>query len=371
MSGKILASVGDAVTLDLVDVLAERAEIDRASARKAAELGVPAILAALTEGVLRADGVARMTQALQKGPAAWGQTQQGAAGVTAFLLGDQRAGALASAIGRFVGARASSSLIFLDDLTVAILDALGQVGGDVKADGKVIAKLLKAQSEDIAAAVPLGLAALLGANGSSERAGSVLPAATRARDGSSLARARGASRAAWVLALLVLTGLAWYLLAVGMQQQSDGEPGDRVLSAVPDARPLGQVGIRAEVVTATAQLHRPDLFGSAGDTARSVTDLLGGTERRIATGLVRLGRLFGLHERGVPVLAADVAPSPDQRRAEACRSLGGAKAAGSGPSAPDLARQNLSFASEGLREAICNSRPIANEHSAGSGAATQ
>src|SRR5262245_11392893 len=369
MSGKILASVGDAVTLDLVDVLAERAEIDRASARKAAELGVPSILAALTEAVLRADVVARMTQALQKGPAAWGRTQQGAAGLTAFLLGDQRAGALASAIGRFVGARASSSLIFLDDLTLAILDALGQVSGDVKADGKVIAKLLKAQSEDIAAAVPLGLAALLGANGSSERAGSVLPTATRARDGSSLARGRGAGRAAWVLALLVLTGLAWYLLAVGIEQQSDG--GDRVLSAVPDARPLGQVGMRAEVVTATAQLRRPDLFSSAGDKMRSVTDLLGGTEARIATALVSLGRLFGLHERGVPVLTADVAPSPDQRRAEACRVLGGAKAAGSGPSAPDLARQNPSFASEGLREAICNSRPITNEPSAGSGAATR
>jgi hypothetical protein len=372
MSGKILATVGDVVTLDLVDVLAQCAEIDRASARKAAELGVPAILAALTERILRAGGVARMTQALQKGPVAWGQTQQGAAGATAFLLGDQRAGALASAIGRFVGARASSTLVFLDDLTVAILDALGQASGGVKGDGKAIANLLKAQSEDIAAAMPPGLATLLGANGSSESGGSVLPAATRGRDGSSVARSRGAGRAAWVLALLALTGLAWYLLAVAMQQQSDGEPGDRVLSAspVPDARTLGQVGIRAEVVTATAQLHRPDLF-SAGDRLRSVTALLGGTEGRIATTLVSLGRLFGLHEGGVPVFAADVAPSPDQGRAEACRLPGGTKATGNSPSAPALARQNLSFASAGYREAICNSRPITNEPFMGSAAVTQ
>ena len=58
MSGKILATVGDAVTLDLVDAMAGRAEIDRVSARKAAELAVPAILAALSEGASCARGVA-------------------------------------------------------------------------------------------------------------------------------------------------------------------------------------------------------------------------------------------------------------------------------------------------------------------------
>jgi hypothetical protein len=365
MSGKILATVSDVVTLDLVDVLAERAQIDRASARKAAELAVPAILAAMTERILRPGGVARMTQALQKGSVACGQTQEGAAGVTAFLLGDQRAGALASAIGRFVGARASSTLIFLDDLTVAILGALAQASGHVKADGKAIANLLKAQSEEIAAAMPLGLASLLGANGSQGPA-------PRGRDGSSVARSRGAGRAAWVLALLALTGLAWYLLAAGMKQQTGGEPGDRVVTAlpVPDAQPLGQVGMRAQVVTATAQLHRPDLLSSAGEGMRSVIDVLGGSEGPIATALVSLGRLLGLREGGVAILPADVALSPDRVRAEERRSLGRA-AAGTGSSVPVLGRQNLSFASEGFRAAISNSRPIRNEHPAGSGAATQ
>jgi hypothetical protein len=371
MSGKILATVGDVVTLDLVDILAERAQIDRASARKAAELGVPAILATLSERILRPGGVARMTQALQKGPVAWGQTQEGAAGVTAFLLGDLRAGALASAIGRFVGARASSTMLFLDELTVAILGALAQASGHVKADGKAIANLLKAQSEETAAAMPLGLASLLGANGSYQGPDSVLPAATRVTDGSSTARGRGAGRAAWVLAVLALTGLAWYVLAAGMTQQTGGEADDRVVLAlpVPDARPLGQVGMRAEVVTAPAQLHRPDL-SSAREKMRTVLDVLGGTEGPIAPVLVSLGRLLGLRERGVAILPADVALLPDQVRAEERRLLGQA-AARTGSSAPALGRQNLSFASEEFREAISNSRPITNEHPAGSGAVTQ
>jgi hypothetical protein len=374
MAGKILVTVGDAVTLDLVDVLAERAGIDRASARKAAELGVPAILAGLTERVLRAGGVARMTQALQKGSIAWGQTHAGAAGVTAFLLGDQRAGALASAIGRFVGARASSTLIFLDDLTVAILGALRQASGDANAEGKVVANLLKAQSEDIAAAMPLGLATLLGTNGASERPQSVLPAATWRRDGSSVARSRAGSRAAWSLALLALMGLAWYLFAVGMKQQTgDNEPGHRVVTAlpVPDAPPASQAGPRAELVAATAQLHRPDLLSSAREAMRSVTGLLGGIEGWITTALVRLGSLLGLGEGSLATLAADVGLLPDQGRAEERRLLGAATAARTGTSASDFGRPKLSFASAGFREAICTSPPIANEHRAGSGAVTQ
>mgnify|MGYP003694649001 CR=1 FL=1 len=40
MSGKVLATIAQALTLDGIDAMAERAEMDRASARKAAELGV-------------------------------------------------------------------------------------------------------------------------------------------------------------------------------------------------------------------------------------------------------------------------------------------------------------------------------------------
>jgi hypothetical protein len=339
MSEKLLATIGDVVTLDLVDAMAERVQIDRASARKAAELGVPAILVALTDRVGRANGVARLTQALQKGSVARGP--EGApAGVTAFVLGDERAGALASAIGRFVGARESSTLTFLDQLTVAILGALGQASGEV--NGKTIATLLKAQSEDIAAAMPVGLASLLAAHGSKQRPGGwALPTPARGRDGSAVARRT--SRAAWALALLAITGLAWYLLAVGMQEQTGGEPGE--------ARPLGQVGLRAEVVSAIAHLQSPDFLNSAGERMRA----------RITAALVSLGRRIGLPEGDPAISAAQVALWSDQGRAEEPRVVDGAKAAQTGPSAPALGRQRLSFVAEGFREAICNSRPITTE----------
>ena len=360
MSGKLLATVGHVVTLDLVDALAERAEIDRASARKAAELGVPAILVALTESALRAGGSARLTRALQNGSVAWGQE-----GASAFLLGDQRAGALASAIGRFVGARASSTSMFLNDLTISLLSALRQASGDLNADGKTIADLLKARSEETAAAMPVGLATLLGTNGSSERPPTVLPPSSRRRD-SSVGRSRGVGRAGWVLALLALTGLTWYLLAAGVKQQTDGEPGDRVVSAVPVPDSM-----RAKLGTATDQLHGSDVFGSAREEMRRAANLLGVTERRIATALVSLGRLLGLSESSLANLAVDVPPSPDQGRAEERRLLGGAAAPRTGSSAAAFAHPNLSFASQGFREAILNSRRIANQHPAGAGAVTQ
>src|SRR5262245_66588764 len=161
MSENVLATVARALTVDRIDAMAERAAIERASARKGAELGVPAILATLSEGLCRASDVARLRLALQMGSAAVGPKQPGSGHVIGFLLGDARASALASAIGRFVGARESSTLAFLDDLSAAILAALNAGSAAVNADGRAVANLLKVESEDIAAAVPSGLANLL------------------------------------------------------------------------------------------------------------------------------------------------------------------------------------------------------------------
>jgi hypothetical protein len=280
MSGKVLATVEQVLTLDRIDAMAERAAIDRASARKAAELGVPAILVALTERLGRAGGLARLTQALAMGSSDLGPKPEGSGGIK-FLLGGERAGALASAIGRFVGARESSTLTFLDELSAAILGALGQASGDANADGRRIANVLKAERADIAAAMPSGLASLLGAPTVQQRPGGPgLPLSAPllgSPDAAPGARRTALSRAACAVALIASTGMAWYVLTAGVNQPPSLELGDGVVSALPasDVRPAGQAA-----TPATARLQGRHASTGAGHVGSTLTDTFGGSEER-------------------------------------------------------------------------------------------
>jgi hypothetical protein len=352
MSGKVLATVEQLLTLDRIDAMAERAAIDRASARKAAELGVPAILTALTERLGRAGGLARLTQALAMGSSDLGPKPEGSGGIK-FLLGGECAGALASAIGRFVGARESSTLTFLDELSAAILGALGQASGDANADGRRIANVLKAERDDIAAAMPPGLASLLGAPTVQQRPGGPGLALSApllgSPDAAPGARRTALSRAAWAVVLIASTGMAWYVLTAGVNKPPSLEIGDGVVSALPasDVRPAGQAA-----TPATARLQGRHASTSAGHVGSTLTDTFGGSEEPIATSLVRLGRFFGIGRGSVALSVTDLPPWLDRGLPEARRPAGAAKAQVSGPSAPVLAPQPLRFVTEEFRDAI-------------------
>jgi hypothetical protein len=370
MSGTVLATVARSVTLDRIDAIAEQVAVDRASARKAAELGVPAILAALSENLCRASGVARLKQALQMGSTSMGPKREGSGGVIGFLLGDVRAGVFASVIGRFVGAHERSTLAFLDELTAVILSALAEASGEANGDGRALASLLKSEREGIAAAVPSGLASLLGAHGFSQRPGGVaLPSSGEGGSAKAAwgARRLGTSRAAGVLVLLAVSSfVAWSLLAPGLEQQTASGARDGVVSALsaPDARRAGPAGMRAEVVAiATEQLQDAEAF----NRAQNVTDWLGGAEGQIAAALVRLGRLVGIGAADIALPLADLTFWPDRRRsevraAEERRLVEAAHRGRLDASAAASGRQHLRFVSEDFREAILS----ANEGAAGS-----
>jgi len=379
MSGNVLATIAHTLTLDRIDAMAERAAIERASARKAAELAVPAILAALSEGSSRASSIARLGEALEMGSTAAGPRQENSGAVIGFLLGNARAQTLAAVIGRFVGARESSALAFLDELTAAILGALREAGGQANANGQAVAKLLKAESEGIAAAMPLGLGSLLGANGFWRRPGGPAPPGPPAGKGSGGYRlGTGLAASALALALIGVVGL---MLAPTLQQQTGqqqtgqqqtgqqqtgGGLGEGAVSALvaPDALPLRQGGIRAEVI-ATEDAQGADAFKRARDMIGSVSAWFGGSEERVAAALARLGRLVGIGGGGAALPPPDLVLGPDQGRSEErgeVHGLGAADKPGMRrPSAPALARQHLRFVPEEFRDAIL----IANEGAAG------
>jgi hypothetical protein len=311
MSGKVLATIAQALTLDGIDAMAERAEMDRASARKAAELGVPAILTALTELVARPSGVARLSHALAGRSASSAPGPDGRGDGITFLFGGEDAGALASAIGRVVGAPACSAHAFLDELTSTILGTLAREGQKPKAGGKGFADLLNAEKDLIAAAMPAGLSSLLCANTSSRRLGaevSMIGSAgtartpiprlsTRAATASSARRRSLTSQAYWGVLLAALAALAWYVLAAKIEQTGGGGS-DVVISTLPEPNARPQVLAHVADLNASAQFQGADVYNRAGKTIGAMTEVLWGPDG-IAPALLSLARFFGFAEDGI------------------------------------------------------------------------
>ena len=353
MSGKVLATIAQVLTVDVIDAMAERAEMDRASGGKAAELGVPAILTALTELVARSSGVARLTRALAGQSTSSAPVPDAPGDGLTFLLGGEDAGALGSAIGRFVGAPERSANAFLDELTSTILRTLARGGENPNAGGKGVANLLTAEKDLIAAAMPAGLSSLLSANTSSRRldaGGSPRTArrpinrpATRAATAASARRRPQPSRAYWAVLPAALAVVAWSVIAAKIKQTGGGG-GEVVLStmAEPNARP--QVLANATDPNASAQDQGADVHNRDGKKIGAVTDVLGGADG-IALALVSLARYFGFGEDGIAAPVARLGRWQHQNGGDGRRILDTATA--------DLrGRQLLHFVSPEFRDAI-------------------
>ena len=300
MSGKVLATIAQVLTDDVIDAMADRAKMDRASARKAAELGVPALLTALTKLVARSSGVARLRRALAGQSTSPGPVPDGGGDGMSLVLSGEDAGALASAIGRFVGAPEGSAHDFLDELTSMILRTLARQGETPTAGGKGVANLLTAEKDLIAAAMPAGLVSLLCANSPHSRPGmgvSTIGAAAGtpiyhpamgamgamgAVTASPDRRRPAASRAYWAVLLIALAAVAWYLLAA--ESKPTGGGSDVVVSTVP-----------APNAPLDAHYQKTDVDNRAGATIGTLTDALGGPGG-IARALVSLGGFLGFGE---------------------------------------------------------------------------
>jgi hypothetical protein len=316
MSGKVLATIAQTLTVDVIDAMADRAEMDHASARKAAELAVPAILSALTELVARPDGAARLTRVLAQRSIGPGPAPDGRGDAAAPVLGAEQAGALASAIGRFVGAPERSAYAFLDDLTLMLLCTLAREGEQTNAGGKGLANLLTAEKDLIAAAMPAGLSSLLCADPSFPRLGEVVGtiaergtarrpiqlSSRRAATASAGRRRSQGARAFWAVLVLALAAVAWYVLAANIKQTGGGG-GDvatwRLLEAA--VRPRAEADV-ADLDLANLNGSAPDqgtaLRKLAAETLGAARDVLAGLDA-IAPALVRLGHFFGLREDGI------------------------------------------------------------------------
>jgi len=226
MAGEILEAVRQFLPADSIDAMAASAGVDRASARRAAELAVPAVLSGL---LLSPNGGARLAAALAAPspppePSGWsGPGQPVGQGSTACLLGGASASALATVLGKCVGAGDGALVGFVDGVTSAVLLALKQVGSKANADAKALASKLKAESDAIATALPEGFSSLLRSRGFYDRLSrSPAPAMAAGEDGAGRAEPKGfrrqarhgrATRAIALSALAALFGVGSYFIA--------------------------------------------------------------------------------------------------------------------------------------------------------------
>jgi len=167
------------------------------------------------------------------------------------LLGGGATNALATSISKFAGISGSASSSLVGMLGPVVLGVLGKEQRSSGLDAGGLASLLQSQKDQIAAAIPSGLADRLGGSGllsaldSGLRRGAAASAAAMSgvagasqatyamgSDASSRAsKATAGTWPIWVLGLAVLAGLGWYLLS--------RESGDKVAEQVqpPAAQP--------------------------------------------------------------------------------------------------------------------------------------
>ena len=327
MSGNILATIPQSLTSGTIAEMAARARIDGASARKAAELGVPAILGALTELHFGSKGDARLTCALagpwrnplDKGgpPETSGmpmQGQQAGGSLVTFLLGEESAGILAKTIGRCVGAGEAAMHPFLDALMATILRALVQQCGAANPDGKAVANLLRVERDLVATAMPAGLASLLREKGFYDRLGCSLPPvpvlAARRRTWAGKTTPRPPATASgvasltrdlyvtwpyWVLPLIALTGLGWYFLAGDMSQRGGGAA-NVVIAPLPElrSRAASKASVNGNSNLAAADQGRDD-DNRVDQKSANVTEVAG-ADPQTAAAVVSQGRFLGIGE---------------------------------------------------------------------------
>jgi hypothetical protein len=271
MATNLVSSVMQCLTPDLVAKIARTLGIDPDLAQKVVAAAVPAILASFGGLAAKPTGAQQLSNALeQQHPdmlahitdAIGGSDQRAIAdtgsGLLSSLLGGGGLNALVSAVSTHAGVDQNSGKSILGLLAPMVVGALGQQQRSDGLDADGIADLLSSQKDQIAAAMPSGLANMLGARGmlgavdgglrrgaesAAAATGSATAAARRVAGatGDAAGRAAGAASDAaanagqvayaaaraprtptwpfWILGLVVLGGIGWYFLGDREQQK--------------------------------------------------------------------------------------------------------------------------------------------------------
>jgi uncharacterized protein DUF937 len=233
MAANLTSVVMQFLTPEVIEKIASFLGIDRTATQKAAGGAVPALLAGLSDLVATPTGASQLSRLLSQesggsptdllgnaGPQGLAET---GANMLSGLFGGRTMDTMAQVVGKFAGIGDSGGKSLLSILGPMVLGALGQQQRNSGLDANGLASLLRSQKDQIAAAIPAGLADQLGAAGLIDRAEAGLRSGAAAASAGA-SRASSASRQAgtwasqatqwpyWVIALAVLAGIGWYAM---------------------------------------------------------------------------------------------------------------------------------------------------------------
>ena len=178
MATNLVSSVMQFLTPDMVARIARTLGIDPDVAQKVVSAAVPTILASFAGLAAKPAGAQQLSETVQQqrpdmlsqitsvigGPDQKAIADTGS-GLLSTLLGGSGLNGLVSAMSTFAGINQNASKTVLGLIAPMVLGALGQQqrGGGLDANG--LANLLSSQKDQITAAMPSGLANMLGARG--------------------------------------------------------------------------------------------------------------------------------------------------------------------------------------------------------------
>ena len=245
MATNLVSVVMQFLTPDMIAKIASALGLDRSVAQKAIGGAVPAILSSLADVAATPNGARQLTNMVTQQPpgslesfksllGGSGQSALAETGTSMLssLFGGGAMDTMAQTIGKFAGVGEGTGKSLLGMLAPVVLGALGQTQRSAGLDASGLASLLVSQKDQIAAAIPSGLADQLSAAGLIDKASGRLRSGAEAvsATGSRIANASdrtiaGASQAAsaatraastqwpiWLAALAILGGLAWFTL---------------------------------------------------------------------------------------------------------------------------------------------------------------
>jgi hypothetical protein len=298
MATNLVSVVMQFLTPDMIAKIASALGLDRSVAQKAIGGAVPAILSSFADVAATPNGARQLTNMVTQQPpgslesfksllGGSGQTALAETGTSMLssLFGGGAMDTMAQTIGKFAGVGEGTGKSLLGMLAPVVLGALGQTQRSAGLDASGLASLLASQKDQIAAAIPAGLADQLSAAGLIDKASGRVRngAAAVSAAGSRIASAAdrniaGASQAAsaatraastqwpiWLAALALLGGLAWFTLG----RQGNEKVAEAPRPATTQPATTGTVGIAPADLT-IGGVNLANQVNSSVGTLRSV-----------------------------------------------------------------------------------------------------
>ena len=236
MATNLVSLVMDALTPDVIAKIASALRLDRSAAHKAISAAVPALLAAIAGAAARPGGASRLLDAVSAqdpgvltnfksldGSGYKGLAEQGS-GLLASLLGTSTQSELTKAAGKFAGLSEGPTSQLLGLLSPIVMGTLGKQQAASGLDASGLANLLSSQRDNISAALPSGLASLLGGTNVLDSLGARTTAAAQTTAATAQRVADSTSSRnwmTWVIPLVALLALAWYFLTPRAPQTTE------------------------------------------------------------------------------------------------------------------------------------------------------